>query len=144
MSLSDKVFFTRMHIRYNRSSFPQELMFQTTPADDNFQARHIITHPATGYLSCAGGKKYLTNLRQRRLKELKTLVQLTGKDLSEWKEEAVNNENLNKGYATYSTLIPAIHKEVPSGLSKKNPSGLLLISAFLLAGAGLLRWKGMV
>ena len=54
---SDKVFFTRLHIRYNRNSFPQDLMFQTTANNENFQARYIITHPASGNLDCDQGKK---------------------------------------------------------------------------------------
>ena len=43
---SSNVYFTRLHVRYNRASFPQDLMFQVTPNTDNFQARYIITHPA--------------------------------------------------------------------------------------------------
>ena len=45
---SPHVFFTRMHVRYNRNAFPQDLMFEETANEENFQARYIITHPATG------------------------------------------------------------------------------------------------
>ncbi|MBL7732044.1 MAG: DUF2330 domain-containing protein, partial [Chitinophagaceae bacterium] len=55
---SDNVFFTRLHVRYNRDKFPQDLMFQVTPNTENYQARYVITHPATGDFNCEAGKKY--------------------------------------------------------------------------------------
>jgi len=81
---SDKVYFTRLHVRYNRKSFPQDLMFQVTPNTDNYQARYVITHPATGDFNCEAGKKYLKELKQRRADELEMLTYLTGKDYSDW------------------------------------------------------------
>ncbi len=63
---SDNVYFTRLHVRYNRKSFPQDLTFQVTPNTENYQARYIITHPATGDFSCEAGKKYLKQLKERR------------------------------------------------------------------------------
>jgi hypothetical protein len=44
---TNTVYFTRLHIRYNRKQFPQDLMFQVTPNKESYQARYIITHPAT-------------------------------------------------------------------------------------------------
>jgi hypothetical protein len=58
------VHFTRMHFRYNRSSFPQDLMFQVTPNTETFQARYVITHPATGSFACAAGQSYLQDLKK--------------------------------------------------------------------------------
>jgi hypothetical protein len=81
---SQNVYFTRLHIRYNRKAFPQDLMFQVTPNAESFQARYIITHPATGDFNCAAGKKYLADLKQRRQDELKMLTYLTGKDYNDW------------------------------------------------------------
>jgi hypothetical protein len=81
---SNKVFFTRLHVRYNRSSFPQDLQFQETPNTDNYQARYIITHPATGDFNCDAGKKYLKDLKQRRQDELQMLSYLTGKGYDDW------------------------------------------------------------
>jgi hypothetical protein len=81
---SDNVYFTRLHVRYNRKSFPQDLMFQVTPNTDNYQARYVVTHPATGDFNCEAGKKYLKELKQRRADELEMLTYLTGKDYSDW------------------------------------------------------------
>lgn len=88
---SDKVYFTRLHVRYNRKAFPQDLMFQVTPNTENFQARYIITHPATGDFTCDAGKTYLKDLKQRRQDEMETLTYLTGKDYSDW-DVVTNNE----------------------------------------------------
>lgn len=75
---SAKVYFTRLHVRYGRKKFPQDLVFMETPNKENFQGRYILTHPATGDLSCAEGQKYLTELHNRRLRENAELASLTG------------------------------------------------------------------
>lgn len=87
---SDNVFFTRLHVRYNRSKFPQDLVFQVTPNTENYQARYIVTHPAAGKFDCAAGKKYLKELRDRRAGEMEMLAYLTGKGYSDW--DVVLNE----------------------------------------------------
>jgi hypothetical protein len=77
-----QVFFTRMHVRYGRDKFPQDLSFQVTPNTEHFQARYILTHPATGDLSCNAGQDYLQDLFYRRTREMDELYALTGWDLS--------------------------------------------------------------
>jgi hypothetical protein len=81
---SNHVFFTRLHVRYNRAAFPQDLQFQVTPNMENYQARYIITHPATGDFNCEAGQKYLKQLKQRRQDELQMLGYLTGKGYDDW------------------------------------------------------------
>lgn len=71
------VYFTRLHIRYSRTEFPQDLMFQVTPNTENYQARYIITHPATD-VGCAEGEKYLQKLETRKVLELLEYCKLTG------------------------------------------------------------------
>jgi hypothetical protein len=90
---SDNVHFTRLHVRYNRKSFPQDLMFQVTPNKENYQARYVITHPATGDFSCEAGKKYLKQLKERRADELENLNYLTGKGYSDWDVLAENTDD---------------------------------------------------
>lgn len=72
------LFITRLHVRYSRDKFPQDLAFINTPNQENFQGRYIVRHPATGDLSCDAGKKYQKELDMRRRKELQELVALTG------------------------------------------------------------------
>ncbi|HET6996282.1 MAG TPA: DUF2330 domain-containing protein, partial [Chitinophagaceae bacterium] len=101
---SSNVYFTRLHVRYNRNSFPQDLMFQVTPNTENFQARYIITHPATGDFTCDAGKKYLKNLKQRRTDEMEMLTYLTGKSYSDWDVVTNEEEKLVPTEAAYATV----------------------------------------
>jgi len=77
-----QIFFTRLHVRYGREKFPQDLVFQVTPNTEHFQARYVLTNPATGDLSCASGQDYLEELYYRRHRELEELQALTGWDIT--------------------------------------------------------------
>ena len=139
---SKNVHFTRLHFRYNRKSFAQDLMFQVTPNTETFQARYIITHPATGDLSCDAGKKYLQELKQRRKKELVTLTALTGTTINNWQDDATaKNDEETVTDVQYATLLPEVKKETDS--KKSFPGAMIILSAALLGGAGLMRWKGL-
>jgi hypothetical protein len=119
---SDNVYFTRLHVRYNRKSFPQDLMFQVTPNTDNYQARYIVTHPATGDLNCDAGKKYLKELKQRRANELEMLTYLTGKDYSNWDMVSETpDEKYVPADASYAAIAPSIENS-----SKKKETGILI------------------
>jgi len=72
------VYFTRLHVRYGRSYFPQDLVFQETPNRENFQGRYILTHPAQGDLSCKEGQDYILKLIRTRQREVQNLSALTG------------------------------------------------------------------
>ena len=140
---STNVHFTRLHFRYNRKSFAQDLMFQVTPNTQNYQARYIITHPATGDFNCDAGKKYLEDLRKRRKKELIELTALTGTNINNWQDEATakNDEETNVS-AQYATLLPQVKNEIEN---KENmPAGIILFGIAMLGGAGLMRWKGVI
>ena len=137
------VHFTRLHFRYNRKSFAQDLMFQVTPNTEIFQARYVITHPATGNFTCAAGRKYLQELKQRRKNELLQLTVLTGKNIDNWEEAAAaKNDEEDIAEAQYANLIPEIKQDMKN--ENNSPVGILLISAVMLGSAGLLRWKGLV
>jgi hypothetical protein len=75
------VFFTRLHVRYSRAHFPQDLQFQETPNTEQFQGRYILTNPASGDFSCDGGQDYLKALALRRKLEVEELAVLTGWDI---------------------------------------------------------------
>ena len=75
---------TRLHVRYDREHFPEDLVFQETGDRQNFQARYLLRHPATGDLSCEAGQSYLDQLETRRQQEVATLTSLTG-----WKRDEV-------------------------------------------------------
>lgn len=98
------VYFTRLHLRYNRSSFPQDLMFQVTPNTDNYQARYIVTHPAQGDFSCDAGKQYLKDLKQRRADEMEMLNYLTGRNYNDWDLDTDVESAFVPEEASYQTL----------------------------------------
>jgi hypothetical protein len=72
------VFFTRLHVRYSNAKFPADLTFQITPNTENFQARYILTHPASGPFNCDESQEYLESLRARRKVEVDELYALAG------------------------------------------------------------------
>ncbi|MCB1638928.1 MAG: DUF2330 domain-containing protein, partial [Thiothrix sp.] len=77
------VYITRLHLRYDRNHFPEDLMFQSTGNRENFQGRYIIRHAFTGEASCPAGKTYLARLRERREREAQTLARLTGHNIND-------------------------------------------------------------
>ena len=136
------VYFTRLHVRYNRSAFPQDLSFQVTPNTENFQARYIVTHPATGSFNCTEGKKYLTDLKERRRKELNMLASLTGKDAGDWNITLNDEENMNitadVSYSHLSLISPDELKKTESNSTEK----IILASAVILGCISAVKYKG--
>ena len=140
---STNVHFTRLHFRYNRESFPQDLMFQVTPNTENYQARYIITHPASGDLNCDAGKKYLHALKQRRKKELMELTFLTGTNINNWQDDVTTiNESEIEATARYTALMPQVKADIEN--NETAPAGIILLGAAMLGAAGLMRWKGII
>lgn len=78
MSAGSSVFFTRLHVRYSRDKFPQDLFFQVTPNKENWQCRYVIHNPPSGEFTCQAGQNYLKDLELRRKKEVDELASLTG------------------------------------------------------------------
>jgi hypothetical protein len=77
-NMSSNVFITRLHVRYSRDKFPEDLMFQETSNRQQFQGRYILRHPFTGEMKCSAGRQYQQSLNQRFEQEAETLVKLTG------------------------------------------------------------------
>lgn len=72
------VFVTRLHVRYDGRTFPDDLVFQETGDRSNFQARYILRHPWNGASECAAAKEYVRTLNERQDKEAANLAELTG------------------------------------------------------------------
>jgi len=72
------VLLTRLHVRYDGSHFPEDLVFQETSDRSNFQARYVLQHPYKGNSECSAMDQYRERLRDRRTKEAETLASLTG------------------------------------------------------------------
>jgi hypothetical protein len=89
------VFLTRLHVRYDREHFPEDLVFQETGDDRQFQARYVLHHPANPG-QCDAAIAYRRELHQRQEKEAKNVAELTG-----WKVDDMRRKmNLDKVSAT--------------------------------------------
>jgi len=81
-SQAQNVFVTRLHLRYDRDHFPEDLVFQETGDRQNYQGRYVIRHPYKGKTSC-DASQYKTAVRERQEREAQTLANLTGWDIDE-------------------------------------------------------------
>ena len=82
------VYLTRLHVRYSRPKFPEDLAFQTTPNRENFQGRYVLRHPFKGPIKCKEGREYKRHLRTRMEEEAQTLARLTGWDITDIRKKA--------------------------------------------------------
>lgn len=111
-----QVYITRLHVTYDRSHYPQDLMFQETPNRENFQARYVrhIAASRNG-LNCYEGQRYIRELRERRLLELDNYLQLTG-------EKA---ENAQAYFMQFDSQMRAFTPEENERRKKENDFSLL-------------------
>jgi len=75
---AQNAFLTRLHVRYDRAHFPEDLVFQQTGDRRNFQARYVLHHPWTGNSNCSEAAGYRQELRTRQEREAMNLSNLTG------------------------------------------------------------------
>ena len=78
---TSNVFITRLHVRYNRDQFPEDLRFHETSNRQLYQGRYVIRHPFRGEISCKTDYPQLT--RDRQEQEAQNLANLTGWDLKD-------------------------------------------------------------
>jgi hypothetical protein len=76
------VFVTRLHVRYDKQHFPEDLVFQETGDRQNFQGRYVIRHPWRGAASC-DASAYYDEVKKRQEREAQTLANLTGWDIDD-------------------------------------------------------------
>ena len=83
-----QVMLTRLHVRYTRESFPEDLVFQETGDRQNFQTRYVLQHPWTGSPSaCPAAAAYFKQLAERRQREAEMLATLTGWPISDIRKQ---------------------------------------------------------
>lgn len=71
-------FVTRLHVRYDREHFPEDIVFQETGDKEFIQGRYIINHPWRGKAKTEHAKAYFAELPKRLEEEAKTAARLTG------------------------------------------------------------------
>jgi hypothetical protein len=77
-------FVTRLHVRYDAQSFPEDLVFIETKDRSNFQGRYVLRHPFAGTASCDKAEQYRASLPVRFRQEARNLAGLTG-----WKQSDI-------------------------------------------------------
>jgi hypothetical protein len=72
------VFATRLHVRYDATSFPEDIALMETKDRSNFQGRYVQHHPWQGKASCDAATAYRKQLAVRLADEATNLADLTG------------------------------------------------------------------
>jgi hypothetical protein len=81
------VFLTRLHLRYDRAHWPEDLVLQETADQEHWQARYIMNHPWRGNEICSALPNYWQQVLDRREREANNLAELTG-----WDSETIRNQ----------------------------------------------------
>ena len=70
-------FVTRLHLRYDRAHFPEDLALQETGDRETYQARYVLQKPWTGAAACDAGKRYLASLPARAQRQARNVLEIT-------------------------------------------------------------------
>jgi hypothetical protein len=85
---SQPTFVSRLHARYDATHFPEDLVFQETSNQENFQGRYVLRHPFKGSAQCPEGMRYQRTLASRREFEAQNLARLTGWTIEDIRRKA--------------------------------------------------------
>jgi hypothetical protein len=97
MQGGSNAYVTRLHVRYDAKSFPEDLVFTETKDRTNFQGRYVLRHHWTGPASCEAGTRYRALLPERFRKEAFNLASLTGWSQREIEERmAANGQSIRR------------------------------------------------
>ena len=89
---------TRLHVRYDAVSFPEDLNFIETGDRENFQGRYVLQHPWVGKASCPAAETYRASLPDRFRHEAEKLAEVTG-----WQQADIAARMAMAGQATTGT-----------------------------------------
>ena len=95
MAQGANAYVTRLHVRYDAQSFPEDLVFIETKDRGNFQGRYVLRHPFKGAATCEAATKYQAGLPARFKQEARNLAGLTG-----WKESEIEARMEAAGQST--------------------------------------------
>jgi hypothetical protein len=84
MAQGANAYVTRLHVRYDAKSFPEDLVFIETKDRSNFQGRYVLRHPWKGKSTCGAAAGYAAELPARFKQEAANLARLTG-----WKQSEI-------------------------------------------------------
>ncbi len=103
---AQNVFVTRLHVRYDAQSFPEDLKFHQTGDKTNFQGRYIMRHPYKGEMKCEAALAYKKSVNKRLNTEISTLANLTG-----WERPYIRAKIAEDGKGSPFDLAAPVKKE---------------------------------
>jgi hypothetical protein len=71
-------YLTRLHVRYDARTFPEDILLMETKDRSTFQGRYVQRHPWQGKAECEAASVYRGALPSRHAREAKNLEDLTG------------------------------------------------------------------
>jgi len=71
-------FVTRLHVRHDAKTFPEDLNFIETGDRENFQGRYVLQYPSTVNSSCSLATAYRASLPARFRQQAEKLSDVTG------------------------------------------------------------------
>ena len=89
------VMLTRLHIRYTKETFPEDLAFQETKDRGNFQTRYVLRHPWRGSIfACWDAlgeyRRYRESVAEREERSAQALATLTGWNVADIRKRMVD------------------------------------------------------
>jgi hypothetical protein len=69
---------TRLHVRYDAATFPEDIAFLETADRTNFQGRYVMNHPWRGGTICQAAEDYRRRLPERFAAQARNLESVTG------------------------------------------------------------------
>ncbi len=90
------VVLTRLHVRYDRKRFPEDLQLQETANRKNRQVRYVIHHPYRGPDECSEMTAYRKTVWERREAEARNYGELTGASLEATRSRMAVGEKWEK------------------------------------------------
>ena len=97
-SMAKNVYVTRLHVRYDAKSFPEDLKFKTTGDRNNFQGRYVLRHAYDGKMKCARADDYIERVNARKTEEIENLEELT-----RWPEDYIQTRIDHAGKGGFLT-----------------------------------------
>ncbi len=111
-------FVTRLHVRYDAKTFPEDIVFMETRDRTNFQGRYVQRHPWHGQSSCEAAKNYSSGLPARFALEARNLEDLTG-----WTHKDIEARMAQTGQPLQVSSSGRRHRSSYDEISIRLPSG---------------------
>jgi len=103
-SMAKDVYVTRLHVRYDAKSFPEDLKFKITGDRKNFQGRYVLRHAFKGKMKCSRADEYIAHVNERKEKEIENLTELT-----RWPDDYIRTRITHSGQG--ESLTPRLERK---------------------------------